>query len=426
MAGNRTEGNLSEVTLPKNRKPGRLVFHLSRLVILFGIFLTAAASCLAGDTPAPYAASDENRAAAAKAFQEIDALLAEASRLSGLPIRSKVKSAISSRDEVQRYIRQRMAEASDAKHAHGEELALKKFGLIPPDYPLQASVLQLLTEQAAAYYDPRRKQIFIADWTPIAVQRPAIVHELTHALQDQAIKLDAFLDDRMSDDEQMARSAVVEGQAVVVMMEYLLAQSGMKLDSVPNLDQMMSEATLAEVSQFPVFAAAPPYLRESLLFPYTTGMQYVRWMKQKYGPGWFATVTRNAPETTSQVMHPGSPAPAGFDQISYPDIGRTPPGYERVGEGRLGELDLQILLKQYCGAETAARITPAWRGLRYAVYENRKENRAFLVHRSRWQDAEAAADFVEAYKKVLAAKGEKSVRWEVEGDTISVYEGLPR
>lgn len=409
----------------KKRKPGFLSFYLSRCVVFAGLLLAAAASGVAGDTAPPYAASEENRVAAAKAFQEIGALLAEASRLSGLPIRSKVKSAISSREEVQRYIRQRMAQATDAKRAHGEELALKKFGFIPADYPLQSSILQLLTEQAAAYYDPRRKEIFIADWTPIAVQRPAIVHELTHALQDQAINLGAFLDDRMSDDEQMARSAMVEGQAVVVMMEYLLGQNGMKLDSVPNADKMMSEATRAEVSQFPVFAAAPPYLRESLLFPYTTGMQYVRWMQQKYGPDWFAIVAKNAPLTTSQIMHPGSPAPAGFDQLSYPDIGRTPPGYERVGDGRLGELDIQILLKQYCGGEAAARIAPAWRGLRYAVYENRKENRAFLVHRSRWEDANAAADFIEAYKQVLAAKGEKSIRWQIEGGAVSVYEGLP-
>jgi len=175
-----------------------------------------------------------------------------------------------------------------------------------------------------------------------------------------------------------------------------------------------------------VFASAPLYLRESLLFPYTTGMRYVRWAKEKYGRDGFTAALKNPPRTTSQVIHPGTPAPAGLGQMTFPDIGRSPAGYKRVGDGMLGELDVQILLQQYCGADTAQRLAPAWRGLRYAVYENRKENRSFLVHNSRWQDAKSAADFAEVYQQVLAAKGEKNARSQVAGDTVTVYEGMPQ
>jgi hypothetical protein len=395
------------------------------LVVLLALFVGAAAPSLTVDKSTPYAASIGNREAAAKAFEEIGVLLAEASRLSGLPIREKVKSAIASRNDVQRYLKKRMTATANPKRMHGEELALKKFGLIPADCSLEAATMQLLAEQAAAYYDPRSKEIFIADWTPIAVQRPAIIHELTHALQDQQVDLDKFLDDRLGEDEQMARAAVIEGQATAVMMQYMLAQNGVDFDTFPGLDQIVSEAQLAEVNEFPLFTAAPAYLRESLLFPYTTGMRYARSMKLKLGNEWFASVVKDPPRTTAQILHPDAPAPAGLDQLKFPDIGRTPAGFARVGDGMMGELDVQILLKLYCGAEAAERLAPGWRGLRYAVYENAKENRSFLVHNSRWQDAKTAADFAEAYKTVLAAKGVRNARTEVNGDTVTIFEGMP-
>jgi hypothetical protein len=400
-----------------------LVLLLTACLLM--LLAAAGATGIAGDTP-PYAASVQKRAAAAEALGEIDRLLKTASDISGLPVRSRVKSAISSREEVQRYIQQRLRETFNARQMHLQELALKKFGFIPLDYPLQSSMEHLLTEQAAAYYDPRRKEIYVADWTPIEVQKPAIVHELTHALQDQAIKLDAFLDDKkLGEDEQMARTAVVEGQAVLVMIEYMLSASGVPLESLPNLNQIMSQATVAEVSQFPVFASAPPYLRETLLFPYTAGMRYARWMNQKEGKSGYLAALKNPPQTTAQVMHPGEPAPPGWSQVQTPKASPVPAGYEYVGDGMLGELDVQILLRQYCGAETAGRLAPAWRGLRYAVYEDKKQNRAFLLHRSRWTDPKAAAEFAEAYKKVLEGKGERNSHTEVTGDTVLMSEGLP-
>lgn len=409
--------------------------RLSLLLAIFLFVFLACAVALRSDDRIPvppmppgepYAASAQNRAAAKEAFEEIDALLKEASKLSGLAIKQPVKSEVVSRDQVMRYIKQRMSDTTDNAHFHIQEVAYKRIGLIPRDYPLKSSVEQLLTEQAAAYYDPREKTIYIADWTPIELQRPAIVHELVHALQDQYINLDAFLDDKKIDeDEQTARDAVIEGQGTFAMMQYMLAKSGLDIDSIGNIEELMSQATMAEVGQFPVFKSAPMYLKESLLFPYTRGLQFARWHRDKDGKVDFGVALKNPPRTTAEILHPGTGPAARLDTLKAPALDSVPAGYKFLGDGVMGELDLKVLLKQYAGDQVAASLAPAWRGFRYGVYENGKTSGVILLHRSRWKDAQAAEQFAAEYRKIVAARKDADVKIETNADTVTVREGVP-
>ena len=393
--------------------------------LLLAMLLWAASAAAWGEPL--YPATAQNRVTAAAALQEVDKLLKRASEITGLPVRRPVRSALASRESIRRYIQQRLKEAAGAEKLRAQEVALKKFGLLPPDYDLQSATEQLLTEQAAAYYDPKRQQIYIADWTPVELQRPAIVHELTHALQDQQVGLDQFLEDKKLDqDEQMAREAVVEGAAVLAMMDYLLAATGLRADTLPNLDEMIAAATTAEIQKFPVYAAAPLYLRESLLFPYTVGMQYVRALVQARGKAAYVESLRSPPQSTAEVLHADAHGRATPAALQPPEPSPLPAGYSRLITDVLGELDVRILLQQYAGEETARQVAAGWRGLRFAVYENKDRTSAFLVHRSRWADAAAAEAFAAAYRKVLEGKGQRNARIEVQRDTVAIYEGVPQ
>src|SRR5262249_57865081 len=66
-----------------------------------------------------------------------------------------------------------------------ERKAMVQWGLLAPEFRLKEFVLDLLTEQAAGYYDPKQQTFFIADWLPQLAQKPVMAHELVHALQDQ-------------------------------------------------------------------------------------------------------------------------------------------------------------------------------------------------------------------------------------------------
>src|SRR5208282_1359211 len=177
-------------------------------------------------------------------FHDVDQILKFASKDTGLPIKKEVKRRLTSRDEVVAYLEKTMAEDKDAQRLRRSELVLKKFGLLPRDFDLQTFLVALLREQVAGYYDMKTKTVNLLDWIDIEQQRPVMAHELTHALQDQSVGLekwmkagDTDLEDKKqptptdieNDEISEARQAVIEGQAMVVLVDYMLAPTGQSL-----------------------------------------------------------------------------------------------------------------------------------------------------------------------------------------------------
>src|SRR5258708_667043 len=171
-------------------------------------------------------------------FRDVDTILDFASKDSSLPIKHEVKRRLASREEVVSYLHKNMDEDKDVQRLKRTELVLKKFGLLPKDFTLQTFLVDLLEEQVAGYYDSKTKTVNILDWVVPDLQRPVLAHELTHALQDQSFGLDKWLkkgtedldnkkeitaEDIVSDENSEARQAVVEGQAMVVLLDYMLA-----------------------------------------------------------------------------------------------------------------------------------------------------------------------------------------------------------
>jgi len=372
--------------------------------------------------------AQDNRTAAEQALAAVDEIIVQVSKITGLKIKEPVKSAVVSREQIRGYIQERMRQTTTPERLHAQQVALQKFGLLPSGFQLETFVVDLLAEQATAYYDPRRKQFYLSDWAPLELQKPAIAHELTHALQDQYIDLDQFLQkDGMNQDEQMARVAVVEGQGVLAMMEYMLGGRGEKTSDYPNLSEYVAQATMAETSKFPVFAAAPAYLRESLLFPYTVGLSYVKAMSGKLGKDsqdLYASLLSRPPRSTYEVLHPGAP-PLPASESGTPTVpAEALTGFRKLDTNVLGEMDLMVLFKQMLSPEEARAITPGWRGLKYDVFENDKGD-VILAHRSVWKDAAAARAFYDAYRRIVNKKGgESQTRSAIRDNIVDFVEGI--
>src|SRR5205085_12258754 len=144
-----------------------------------------------------------------------------------------------------------------------------------PDFNLARNMVDLLTEQAAAFYDYDRKKLFITDSTPSANQEPVLAHEIAHALADQSFNLAKFIrQGRKNDDGATARLAVMEGQATWLMSELLARKMGQSLKDSPSLLAAMSGISDNGGGQFPVFDKSPLYLRQTLVFPYTKAMLF--------------------------------------------------------------------------------------------------------------------------------------------------------
>ena len=156
-------------------------------------------------------------------LRSADEVLAEMSKLISLPILSPLKKSIRSREEIRAYLLQKMKEDKDAAKRYADQKTMEKFGLLPKNYPLEQTLVKVLTEQIAGLYDPDSQEFFIAAWTSPADQRMVMAHELTHALQDQHFHIDKWSDAaKPNDDAELARDAVLEGSAMAAMIDYQL------------------------------------------------------------------------------------------------------------------------------------------------------------------------------------------------------------
>ncbi len=359
-------------------------------------------------------------------FHSVDEILAFDSKHTGLAIKKEVKRRLTSRDEVVSYLTKHMKD-EDVKRLQRSELVLKKFGLLPRDFDLEKLLVSLLREQVAGYYDPKTKTVNLLDWVPMEQQEPVMAHELTHALQDQAINLNRFMKkgekdlgemrkdptstDIENDEIDDTRQAVVEGQAEAMMLEYELAPVGRSIADSPDLVETMESQMANGTDDSTVFRDAPIFLRESLTFPYSYGLNFVVKLMQKGGKQQaFAAVLANPPHTTRQIMQPETYlADEKIEPMRVPDFKRDFKDYIKFDIGAMGEFDVAVLIEQYAGKKVSDEMYPAWRGGYY--YAARAKNDAAgplgLMYASRWSSAEKASEFAEIYADSLRQRYKK-------------------
>jgi hypothetical protein len=370
-------------------------------------------------------------------FRDVDQIMQFASKDTGLPIKKEVKRRLTSRDEVVAYLEKTMAEDKDAQRLRRSELVLKKFGLLPRDFDLQTFLVALLREQVAGYYDMKTKTVNLLDWIDIEQQRPVMAHELTHALQDQSVGLEKWmkagvtdLEDKKqptpadieNDEISEARQAVVEGQAMIVLVDYMLAPTGQTLLASPQIADALKEGMLVGTADSPEFRDAPIFLKEELTFPYRYGLDFEAELLRSGGKEKaFAATLGNPPRTTRQIMEPKTYLSGeSLEPMRLPDFERDFKNYERFDVGAIGEFDVAILVDQYAGTEPSHNLYPGWRGGYYYAARPKGDASAplALLYVSRWASREKASTFAAIYAQSLA-KRYKHVHSVTEGSKNS-------
>ena len=335
-------------------------------------------------------------------------IVLDLTRISGMQLRHPVPCDYITKEKIKAFLDARMKDAARPEEIRAEELTLKKFGFVPQDFDLAQTTVDLLTEQAAAFYDYNRKKLFITESTPSDTQEPVLAHELSHALADQNFNLARFIrQGRKSDDGSTARLAVMEGQATWLMSEYLARKSGRSLKNSPALASTMSRLGEGAAGEFPVYDNAPLYMRLTLVFPYARGMLFQNAVCERDGQEGFGEVFRRAPVSTQQIIHPedyfSNVKPT---QPELPDA-HLPRGYKSLVGGALGELDHAVLLEQFAGKQQAAEIAPHWRGCNFELRENKKAGRVVLLYAAEWDSEESAGRYFAAYREALEKKWKK-------------------
>jgi hypothetical protein len=336
---------------------------------------------------------------------QVPAILAELAGITGMKLHHPVPCAFITKDDVNKFLKDRVKEVAKPDEIRAEELTLKKFGFVPADFDLAKNTVDLLTEQAAAFYDYNKKKLFLTESTSTESQEPVLAHELAHALADQNYNLAKFIrQGRKSDDGSTARLAVMEGQATWLMSEFLARKSGQSLKSSPKMVEMMSKLSDSNGGQYPVFENEPLYLRETLVFPYTKGMLFQNAVFQRDGRQSFGEVFDRPPVSTQQIMQPDTYFKGTKPTDPKLPDPKLPRGYKSLVGGTLGELEHRILLAQYLDEAAADEIAPHWRGCNFELVENKKAGRVALLYAVEWDSDDAARRYFEAYRQVMKKK----------------------
>lgn len=244
----------------------------------------------------------------------------------------------------------------DAKDIHEAEVSAKDLHalhLVDAGVDVQRAEAELEDAGVVGFYDPVTKALVVRGSGAGPAAQHVLVHELTHAVQDQHFDLGA---DTATDDEGSAFRAVVEGDAVRIERAYIQSLSP-------------ADRQRAESGGKPPPADVPAVLVELLSFPYGVGLRFVAAIDRAGGQAAIDRAFEHHPQTTSEVIHPDRYL-AGFQATAVTEPGAEGTVFDR---GVLGELGLALILERLpqgtLGANDGRDLTGGWRGDRYVAWD---------------------------------------------------------
>ena len=360
-------------------------------------------------------------------FASLDQILDFASKDTGFPKRSPVKRQLIGRDRVDAYVSQGTSKQVEEERLERSELVMKKIGLLPADFELKNFLRKAVGEHLAGFYDLRDKTMYLLNWVPLELQKPVMAHELTHALQDQNYDLSRLRDSDSAarapaangpmavsgaddDEHNIAQRAVLEGQAMVVMIDYLLRPQGITLATSSDAQDLVSSSVESYDAPMKLHDA-PRVLKETTMFPYHEGLDFeVELLRRGGKTKAFAGPFAHVPSNTHQILHPDAYlARTATPSVRVPDLRPILANrYELFDSGMVGELDTRIMAREFGRENDLYTVAANWNGGGYVAVKrigvpNQKLTVAdiSLLYVSRWKSAKAAKRFVEIYKAAL-------------------------
>jgi hypothetical protein len=350
-----------------------------------------------------------------KLFDSVDRIFAFAAEDTDMPKHAAVKRRLVSKEDVEKYAAGQMAKEEFTKSFAQQELSMKKLGFLPREFNLKEFLVKSTGQEIAAYYDDETKMISMLNWVPPDRQEPILAHELTHALQDQNYDLAKWMkagrkgaEGSANGDSAIARKAVVEGQAMVVYVDYLLKPVGRSLEDTPGLIYQMEEPAVKAVIDSQLMHDAPMILREAGTFAYNEGLIFEGELLHKGGKKMaFAGAFARPPRNSHEVLQPETYIQdEKLAPVRVPDMQDVLGSqYDVYDSGGIGELDVRALLKQYGERKIADDLAAAWQGGAFVAYR-RKDKAAevsastgdlALLYVSRWKTPQAAERFARFY-----------------------------
>lgn len=371
---------------------------LALALLLGGVAARAQAEAVAPPSRDSKAATDADFIAAA------DEVLGQMSQITGLKLMTPLKKSLRSREEIRAYVIKQMNEEKNATERYADQRSAEAFGLLPKGFDLDTFMVEVLTEQVEGLYDPKTQEFYIADWSPLDDQRMVMAHELTHALEDQHFQIERWVKAaRPNEDAELARDAVLEGSAMAAMVDYLMLSTGRSLKDLPDFDPSM---LIGDLGSTPTLQKAPPFLKDTLIFPYIAGLSFSAAILKNTGWAALPGVFDKPPVSTQQILHPALYRSGRIPKtVVLPALEKLlGSNWTRLDENIMGEYGWKEVLKQFLDEDRAKMLAAAWDGDRYAVFEQKQTKKLVLVTRLHLDSDEHAVRFFGQYSEALEKK----------------------
>lgn len=236
-------------------------------------------------------------------------------------------------------------------------LVLEALGVVDGDFDVAAAA-EAASDAVVGFYDPRATKLFVNATDLGSFARSVVVHELTHALDDQHFGLTGLLRPGLDDDARDAFLALVEGSAGRVEDAFVASLSPVERASLASQDPTAG-----------VGAGIPDYFVARSRFAYEAGPAFVDHLVAAGGLELLNRAFSDPPTTTEQVINPERYL-ARQPRVTMSEPRALGPVIQR---GTLGELGLQLVLAEVLAIGEAAAAARGWGADRLVAWSSGRD-----------------------------------------------------
>jgi hypothetical protein len=388
------------------------------VLLAFLLLACGAPTSRAEDGAKPPPPTDEERA---EVRRLVDELRGQASRIRGLAWKKDVPADLLSRDQMIEHFLKDLDEEYPPERRARDAKILRRLGMLQPGEDVVELMIDMLRDNVQGFYDPKTDRLYLIQGVSPQAQKPSILHELIHALEDQYYDLYARVKPLEDDDPDrfFAEKCVGEGSAEHARMLY-------EKDD-PEAAKRAQQETMTEATaraQMAMFARVPAYMIVQTFLQYDMGPKLVEsFVKDDYATR-MNRLWDEPPTTQEQCMHPekwvGPKRDLPRRVVWGGDLAAAAgEGWKKLHEIAVGELDLALFLDCHLGGRKGRIDLPAFASGLWANPGATKAARGWDAGRDVYLEKEGlplgyvsalafdtprdAAEAAEAFEKVMRA-----------------------
>ncbi|MBI2168479.1 MAG: hypothetical protein HYU28_03110 [Actinobacteria bacterium] len=249
----------------------------------------------------------------------------------------------------------------DIEEIEAYQGAFRALGLLEPGVDILNELKELLGGQTLAFYDPEREAAFVRGTKITVGVEVTLVHELTHALQDQHFDLTRDENPDWTSGQTIGYQALYEGDAVRIENEYVASLGSDDADAYEA--ETEREVERAEETD------VPPIFEAFFGAPYLFGDPLLALLDEEGGNDRVDEAFSKPPTTEENLIDPftfieGEQA----EKVAEPKLRE---GEDEILRDDFGALSWFFVLGERIGLDEALAAIDGWGGDAFVVYEAR-------------------------------------------------------